>query len=88
MAEVPKGMCVVLTFERHEDAAPVFAKLASAGIDVRVIDAAPEKVRRFDDYFPVLPVPLGNLHVARVTGSYLVVVPEDRLAEAQELLQA
>jgi hypothetical protein len=81
MRDIPQGKSVVLTVKKHLEAGPIFVKLADAGIDVEVVDEAKFSVGNFVSWLFAGGKP-------RPTGPYHVVVPEESLARAKELLQA
>jgi hypothetical protein len=80
MAKIPHGMSVVLAVRKHSDAAASYAKLAAATVDARVIDL--EKFKLSDAVKFLLAG-----HPNARTGPYVLVVPDDQLGAAREMLR-
>jgi hypothetical protein len=80
--ECPPGKSIAATVKRHSDAGPILVTLEAAGIDTQVAEETAKSLWRR------LPFLLYNVYRPHEPpGPWHVVVPSERLVEAQRLLR-
>jgi hypothetical protein len=79
--ECPPGKSIAATVKRHSDAGPLLVALEAAGIDTQIVDEPAKSLWR---RLPFLLVTVYRAH--EPPGPWHVIVPSNRLAEAQRLL--